>query len=281
MRNMVALAVAACAVVALPAQAGSPGPSDHPAHAADASMTEKEATFALFKAADTGDAEQVQAALDAGGDPNRAYAKSRLTPLHFAASVNTAEVVALLLDAGADPNVYDKRGFTPLHWAADRNTGEVVGLLLDAGADPMVPDVNGRLPMDYAGNNARFVGTEAYQRLSDATAWGRCLEQMGDRETCSVLRGLSGISKELSAIQEGQQEAEECVVEHWNWSYEAMLNAVYINGTATCESGVVSVQAFDDGKFLGATQAPVMGHVMTAMPINASRKPTNLTIKTH
>ena len=247
MRNMVALAVVACAVVALPAQAGSPGPSDHPAHAADASMTEKEATFALFEAVNIGTAEEVKASLD----------------------------------AGASVNGYEWKGATVLHYAADRNTGEVVGLLLDAGADPMVPDVNGRLPMDYAGNNARFVGTEAYQRLSDATAWGRCLEQMGDRETCSVLRGLSGISKELSAIQEGQQEAEECVVEHWNWSYEAMLNAVYINGTATCESGVVSVQAFDDGKFLGATQAPVMGHVMTAMPINASRKPTNLTIKTH
>ena len=240
------MAVVACAVVALPAQAGSPGPADHPAHAADAPMTEKEATFALFEAVNIGTAEEVKAALD----------------------------------AGASVNGYAWKGATVLHYAADRNTGEVVGLLLDAGADPMGYDVNGRLPMDYAGNNARFVGTDAYQRLSDATAWGRCLEQMGDREVCSTLRGLSGISKELSGFQE-EQEAEKCEVEHWNWSYEAMLNAVYITGTTTCESGVVSVQAFDGGKFLGATQAPVMGHVMTAMPINASRKPTNLTIKTN
>ena len=239
------MALVACAVVALPAQAGSPGPADHPAHAADAPMTEKEATIALFKAAKSGTAEEVKASLD----------------------------------AGASVNGYRWKGATVLHLAADRNTGEVVGLLLDAGADPMAPDADGRLPMDYAGNNGRFVGTDAYQRLSDATAWGRCLEQMGDRETCSVLRGLSGISKELSAIQEGQQEAEACVVEHWNWSYEARLNALLINGTATCNTGDVSLQVFDErGEFLGATLAGVVRGIFSVM-LDARRKPSDVTIK--
>ena len=274
MKTMVAaLAVVACAV-ALPVQAGSPGPADHPAHAADACMTEKEATFALFKAADTGDAEQVQAALDAGGDPNRAYAKSRLTPLHFAASVNTAEVVALLLDAGADPNVYDKRGLTPLHWAAGRNSGEAVGLLLDAGADPMARDANGNVPMDYAGNNARFVGTDVYQRLLDATKWGSCLERMGDHDTCSALRGLAGISEELSAIQE--MESQTCEVE--NWSYEYLFNTVSINGTTTCESGDMRLQVFDGDEFLGVKLAPVWKGMFSVL-LDVVRKPRDLNIK--
>lgn len=239
------MALVACAVVALPAQATPPGPVDHPAHAADAPMTEKEATFALFKAVNIGTAEEVKASLD----------------------------------AGASVNGYAWKGATVLHYAADRNTGEVVGLLLDAGADPIAPDVNGRLPMDYAGNNARFVGTDAYQRLSDATAWGRCLEQMGDRDACSVLRGLSGISEELSAIQEGQQEAEACVVEHWRWSYEAMLNALIINGTATCNTGDVSLQVFDErGEFLGATLAGVVRGIFSVM-LDARRKPSDVTIK--
>ena len=69
MRNML-MAVVSCAVVALPAQATPPGPVDHPVHAVDASMTEKEATLALFKAAKSGTAEEVKAALDAGASVN-------------------------------------------------------------------------------------------------------------------------------------------------------------------------------------------------------------------
>ena len=239
-------ALAAWAVLALPAQAGSPGPADHPSHTVDAPTTERSATFALFVAATSGTAEEVKAALDAG------------------ASVNGY--------------TWKNSGRTALHYAADKNSGEVVGLLLDAGADPMARDSHGRVPMDYAGNNAALVGTDAYRRLGDATAWGRCLEQMGDRDACSALRGLAAISEELSATQEVQQEAEACEVE--NWSHQYMFNTIFISGTTTCESGDMRLQVFDGSEFLGGTLAPVVKSFFS-VSFDVSRRPAKLIIKTN
>ena len=45
----------------------------------------------------------------------------------------------------------------------------VIGALLDGGADPMALDGEGELPYEKALENENLEGTEALQRLKDAT----------------------------------------------------------------------------------------------------------------
>lgn len=90
----------------------------------------------LFRAAESGDAQGVRAALDAGADPSAARGDG-LTALHLAADAGHAEVAALLLDRGAPTDATTRIGaYTPLHLAARTGRADVAWALLAAGADP-------------------------------------------------------------------------------------------------------------------------------------------------
>ncbi len=106
----------------------------------------------LFRAAETGTAADVKAALSAGANVNTREENGG-TPLHVAAAFNDATVVAALLDAGAGANLNARvakttdvfkeeirTGWAPLHAATKFNDAAVVTLLLDAGADPNARD---------------------------------------------------------------------------------------------------------------------------------------------
>ena len=164
-----------------------------------------DATDDLFKAAKSGTASEVKAALAAGADPgardkrgrtplHRAAArndnpsvimaliegganpgardKRGRTPLHGAARSNSnPSVIMALIEGGADPGARDKYGKTPLHRAAARNDNpSVITALIEGGADPGARDDAGRTPFDYAKDNEALKGTEPYWLLRD----GRC-----------------------------------------------------------------------------------------------------------
>ena len=77
----------------------------------------------IHKNAYKGHADDVQADLDDGVDPNTPGAQGR-APLHKAVGGSHPNVVSLLLDAGATVDVLDKGGKTPIHWAALVNSTE-------------------------------------------------------------------------------------------------------------------------------------------------------------
>jgi ankyrin repeat protein len=140
-----------------------------------------QATYNLRRAVHDGDPAGVEAALQAGADPNANAVQG--TPLLFVAVERFDEpTVRLLLRHGADPNCrYDgtrkgvrvRRGDTPLHRAMDRNADadfpsyadaatelRVIDLLVDAGADTSALSRDDRTPKEFA----RAVGSRAALR---------------------------------------------------------------------------------------------------------------------
>jgi hypothetical protein len=88
----------------------------------------------LFKAATTGDIEQVKLQIENGADIHKKTIRGE-TPLYGAVSGGNLEVVKYLLENGAesDINVSANWGFTPLREATNKNYLEIIELLKNKG----------------------------------------------------------------------------------------------------------------------------------------------------
>jgi ankyrin repeat protein len=106
----------------------------------------------------------VRTELNAGMDAT-AKGVLELTPLHYAASLNTSSVVEAILDAGADVMARDEYGSTPLHEAAVSGSSANIKILLDAGADPKAKDDLNKRPWVYAEFNKKLKDTTDYWPL--------------------------------------------------------------------------------------------------------------------
>ncbi|CAD6995653.1 unnamed protein product [Ceratitis capitata] len=102
---------------------------------ADVNSLKPNGTNAIHLAADLGNAQCLEALLNAPG----ADANVRICiPLHLAADEGNVECVDLLLAKGADAKLKNHRGFTALHLAARTSSLECVeSLLRNGSADPM------------------------------------------------------------------------------------------------------------------------------------------------
>ncbi len=245
-----------------------------------------DATDDLFKAAWYGTASEVKAALAAGADPGAHEDSLGDTPLHRAARDNSnPSVIKALIEGGADPGARNRKGFTPLHKAA-RNANpsvitalieagadpgarggrggftplhsaavkssipSVILALIEAGADPAARDEYGKTPFDYAKNNEDLKGTDAYRLLNE--------------------RGADNTVSE-----------DACQIEDWRGHYMELLKAVSIEGTTTCETGKITIRAYDgNGEFIGVGKDFIEDHVFTIGPImGILQKPRSLDIK--
>ena len=151
---------------------------------------------AVHVAAEHDAAKNMEALLQAGGNPNLQDQDGN-TPLHHAARGTIASfdsLTVILLRAGADPNRPNNGGETPLHVAVGphgahteveallaggasvtavtdegltplqrfvregSNNGYVIDLLLDAGANPDEKDPGGDAPLHVAVRNAPYTG---------------------------------------------------------------------------------------------------------------------------
>lgn len=110
--------------------------------------------MSLRKAARAGNAEQLQALLEAGKDPNATHEHgiSGWTPLHSAAGEGEARCTELLLLHHATVDSTDATGVTPLHRAAGAAQVECCQLLLRAGArlEPPFLCEERRTPLHWA-----------------------------------------------------------------------------------------------------------------------------------
>jgi len=90
----------------------------------------------LIEAADKGDLQAVQSALQRGANPNAGLEETGKNALALAASDGHREMVVLLLDAGANPNLQALLlGQFPLYLAALEGQVEIIRLLHERGAD--------------------------------------------------------------------------------------------------------------------------------------------------
>jgi ankyrin repeat protein/serine/threonine protein kinase len=103
---------------------------------------ERKTTAFLIDSAKRGDRAAVQAALEAGVNPNGP--SNQLTALHWAVAQRlvdgqtidpSPEITKLLIEAGADVNARDYLDQSPLEWAAKYASPEIVQMLIKAGAD--------------------------------------------------------------------------------------------------------------------------------------------------
>jgi serine/threonine protein kinase/ankyrin repeat protein len=103
---------------------------------------ERKTTAFLIDSARRGDRAAVQAALEAGVNPNGPG--NQLTALHWAVAQRlvdgktvdpSPEITTLLIEAGADVNARDYLDQSPLEWAAKYASPEIVQMLIKADAD--------------------------------------------------------------------------------------------------------------------------------------------------
>ena len=73
-----------------------------------------------------------------------------------------------------------------------------------------------------------------------------------------------------------------CEIEDWKHTYTPMMEALQIDGVATCDTGRVSLRLYDgEGdarKFIGVERAFIKGHVFQAFKLQVA-KPMALSIK--
>ncbi|KHN94540.1 ankyrin 2,3/unc44 [Metarhizium album ARSEF 1941] len=135
---------------------------DHGGGSIDVSVGAKAMSMAIVG----GNAEVLQALIDAGADIHtQGEWKGRLV-LHHAAMTGQAHVVGVLLRNGADVNARDGTNRTALHWAVD--WPEVVEVLLAHGADATIVSDDGQTPVDRARSSSR--GLQAYEMLLSSRA---------------------------------------------------------------------------------------------------------------
>ena len=73
-----------------------------------------------------------------------------------------------------------------------------------------------------------------------------------------------------------------CEIEDWTHGYTAVMQALTIDGVATCNAGTVRLRFYDGAgdarKFVGVETAYIKGHIFKAIVLQAA-KPTALSIK--
>jgi ankyrin repeat protein len=118
-----------------------------------------ERAIAVTLAAANGDAETVEALLDAGADPDAPSAMAGRTPLLQAVADGNAEIAALLLRRGARIDAPNRYGCTPLMVAVLHRDASMAEWLLEAGAALNATDVEGRSPLALAelGGDERLI----------------------------------------------------------------------------------------------------------------------------
>ena len=115
----------------------------------------------------TGPAEQVRGAIQAGANVGARGEENGFTPLIVAAGFNAdPEVIPALIEAGAAVNAQDAYGMTPLMWAAWKNHNpEVIAALLHAGADAGARNKSGLSALDLALKNDSLKNTDVLKLL--------------------------------------------------------------------------------------------------------------------
>ena len=73
-----------------------------------------------------------------------------------------------------------------------------------------------------------------------------------------------------------------CEIEDWKHTYTGMMQAIQIDGVATCNAGRIRLRLYDgegDGrKFIGVESAFIEGHIFTVFKLQVA-KPKALFIK--
>ncbi|CAK9035500.1 unnamed protein product, partial [Durusdinium trenchii] len=134
---------------------------------------------ALARAAQQGDATEVQRLIEAGADVElQDQTRYRRRPLHYAAENGHVEVLERLLAARATVEAEDRDGYRPLHLAASKGRVEVLERLLAARATVEAEDRDGQRPLHLAASKGHV---EVLERLLAAKATVDAEDKYGHR----------------------------------------------------------------------------------------------------
>lgn len=126
------------------------------------------------------------------------------TPLMLVAEDGDAELVQAMLQAGADPDVQDRQGMTALHSAVKSHVDGCVDVLLDFPCSLDKLTIDGRSPLHTASWSANMHAAERLMKMAPELAWQRDEHGLTPLELVEFLienpAALKALAEELTQL---------------------------------------------------------------------------------
>lgn len=181
----------------------------------------------LCIAATQGQPGSVDVLIRAGADVNGCEKEQRYSPLHSASICGNLEAANSLIAAGANVASVNHEQATPLHFVAhaSRNRRELVNLLIQEGANIQAPDKDGNTPLHAA---ARHSNGEMAQALLAHGADPDCRNLKGKKpsEVFAKFRPAAGTLDAKDVFQSYERSKQLTQVAHDSRSARTELASV-------------------------------------------------------
>ena len=188
---------------------------------ADVNAANRFGGTALWRAADVGRADVVEALLQAGADVSKASYQGN-APLSKSA---TATIAMMLIERGASVDATNKLGQNALLFAAYDGRTEVVEVLLQAGADANKADDDGLAPLSVAAS-AR-IATMLIERGANVNATNKlgqtALLIAGRKGRAGVVKALVQAGADVNKADMGGQFPLTVAADERHWSCVTLL----------------------------------------------------------
>ena len=90
---------------------------------------------------------------------------------------------------------------------------------------------------------------------------------------------MSGILLSFSIAVACDDHVGKCQVDAWRHAFNSRINIITLQGSSTCNRGLIQIRFYDAGKFIGVTNAFIGCHAFETFLMDIHKEPKSLNIK--